>query len=155
MLTSMLTQPSSQLTSQLLSKKSIATLLSRWCCRTGWENHYRTHDLSIEFWATGLWIRQAGLVSYRDWANFIIYCTNMKAGERQVQQVSKTVYLVQGSQQPWYAVHRVHTDRPLRCECMLYRNRAKRLEKELPQLFDQLGRAFCHHTAAVECIRFV
>jgi hypothetical protein len=151
----MLTQPSSQLTSQLLTQNSIAALLSQWCCRTHWERHYRAYDLAVEFWATGLWVRQAGLISYRDWANFLIYSTNIRAGGLQVQQVSRTIYLVQGTQQPWYAVHRPHPQQPLRCECLLYRNRAKRLPQELPQLFDRLGRAFCHHTAAVECIRFV
>jgi hypothetical protein len=150
-----LTQPSSQLLSQLASKRTIADLLSRWCSRAGWENNHRTHDLSVEFWATGLWVKQAGLVSYRDWANFIIYSANIRAGILQVQQLSKTVYLVQGSQQPWYAVHRVG-NQPLKCECMLYRNRANRLQRELPGLFHRFkGKIFCHHTAAVEPVRFV
>jgi hypothetical protein len=75
----MIRQPSSQLISQIASKRSIADLLSRWCCRTQWERSYRTHDLLIEFWANGLWVRQAGLVSYRSWANFIIYTANTRA----------------------------------------------------------------------------
>jgi hypothetical protein len=151
----MIRQPSSQLISQLASKRSIADLLSRWCCRTQWKRSYRTHDLSIEFWANGLWVRQAGLVSYRSWANFIIYTANTRANLLQVQRLSRTVYLVQGVQQPWYAVHRVDGGQ-LRCECILYRNRANRLQRELPALFKSFkGKIFCHHTAAVETVRFV
>jgi hypothetical protein len=150
-----LTQLSSQLLSQLISKRSIADLLSLWCCRTRWETNHRTYDLAIECWATGIWVRQAGLISYRDLANFIIYSANLRAGARQVQQVSHTVYLVQGSQQPWYAVHRFG-NQLLKCECMLYRNRANRLQRELPGLFRRFnGKIFCHHTAAVEPVQFV
>jgi hypothetical protein len=150
-----LTQPSSQLLSQMASKRTIADLLSYWCNRTDWQNNHRTYDLSVEFWATGLWVKQAGLVSYRDWANFIIYSANIRARMLQVQQLSKTVYLVQGSQQPWYAVHRV-AGQQLKCECMLYRNRANRLQRELPVLFKKFnGKIFCHHTAAVESVRFI
>jgi hypothetical protein len=151
----MLNQPSTELLSQLISPRSLADFLSRWCQRTQWENHHRTHDLSCEFWATGLWIRQVGLVSYQSWANFLIYHTNTKASVLQVRQLSKTLYLVQGSQKSWYAVHRLPS-RQLKCECILYRNRANRLSRELPTLFQRLqGQIFCHHTAAIESVHFV
>lgn len=148
-------QPSSQLVSQLVPKKYIADFLSRWCLKPKWEEKYRTADLEVEFWANGLWIKQCGIIKYSTFANFVIYVSNMRSIGLQTKPLSKTITLVQGSQNPWYAVYQ-QPNGHLKCECMLYRNRASRLHREVPILYQALQRKiFCHHTAAVKPIEFV
>jgi hypothetical protein len=89
--------PSSQLISQLVPKRDVASFLIHWCDRPGWEQKYNTNDLEIEFWANGLWIKQAGIVAYSTLANFVIYSSNLKGSGLEVKQESKSIYLVQGS----------------------------------------------------------
>jgi hypothetical protein len=148
-------QPSSELMSQLVPKRYTADFLSRWCLKPEWEARYRAADLEVEFWANGLWVKQCGLIKYRSFANFVIYTSNMRAISLQTKKVSKTITLVQGTQKPWYAVYQ-HPSGYLKCECMLYRSRASRLGREVPVFLKALeGKIFCHHTAAVETIKFV
>jgi hypothetical protein len=46
--------PASQLISQLVPKRDVASFLSQWCDRPDWERKYNTQDLEVEFWANGL-----------------------------------------------------------------------------------------------------
>jgi hypothetical protein len=145
--------PSSQLISQLVPKRDIASFLSHWCDRPDWEQKYNTNDLEVEFWANGLWIKQAGIVAYSTLANFVIYSSNLRGSGLEVKQESKSIYLVQGTQRPFYAVYRQASGQ-LKCECMLYRNRANRWPSEIPAFFKAAGQQiFCHHTAAVEPVK--
>jgi hypothetical protein len=142
--------PSSQLVSQLVPKRDVASFLRDWCDRPDWEQKYNTNDLAVEFWATGLWVKQAGIVAYSTLADFVAYSSNLKSSNLVVKQESKSIYLVQGTQQPFYAVYRQPSGQ-LKCECMLYRNRASRWPREIPAFFKAAGQQiFCHHTAAVK-----
>lgn len=137
---------SSQLASQTISKNAIAELL-QYLERHKWEKNYNRHQLTIEAWAVGIWVREVGIISYSDLAEFIRQTTKLKASGLQVEQRSPSLFLVQGSQQSRYAV--VRQGNHFQCECMLYRCRHNRLRKELPQLFEALNRKiFCHHTVA-------
>lgn len=137
---------SSQLASQTISKNAIADLL-HYLGRDEWERNYNRHQLTIEAWAVGIWVKEAGLISYADVAEFIRNSTLLKASGLQVEKRSPSLLLVQGSQQSRYAV--VRQNGHYICECMLYRCRHNRLRKELPQLFEALNKKiFCHHTVA-------
>lgn len=139
-------QISEQLASQHISKSAIADLLY-YLGRTKWEKTYNRHELDIKAWGTGIWVKQAGIISYKDLAEFITETTKLRAGGLQVKRLNKNLFLVQGSQQSWYAVHRI--DGKYKCECMLYRCRDNRLKTEFPQLFKALNqKIFCHHTIA-------
>ena len=137
---------SSQLASQIISKNAVADLL-HYLGRDKWEKNYNRHQLAIESWAVGIWVKEAGLISYADLAEFIRNSTKLRASRLLVEQRSPSLFLVEGSQQSRYAV--VRQNGHYTCECMLYRCRHNRLRKELPQLFQALnGKIFCHHTVA-------
>jgi hypothetical protein len=137
---------SSELASQHLSKNIIADLLF-YLNRTRWEQKYNKYQLKIEPWVVGIWVKEAGIISYQDLACFIREITLLKASHLQVEQRSPNLFLVQGVQKSKYAVVRRHNH--FCCECMLYRCRNNRLKKELPQLFEALNqKIFCHHTVA-------
>jgi len=137
---------SSQLASQTISKNAIADLL-HYLGRDKWERKYNSHQLIIETWAIGIWVKQLGIISYKDLAEFIRETTKLKASGLQVKRQSQSLFLVQGSQKFWYAV--VQQNGHYICECPLYRCRHKRFRKEFPQLFNALnGKIFCHHTVA-------
>lgn len=137
---------SSELASQHFSKHIIADLLY-YLNRTNWEQKYNRYQLKIELWAVGIWVREAGIISYQDLASFIRQTTLLKASGLQVERRSPNLFLVQGVQRLKYAV--VRQQNHFRCECMLYRCRHNRLKKELPQLFEALNqKIFCHHTVA-------
>lgn len=137
---------SSELASQHFSKNIIADLLC-YLNRTKWEQKYNRYQLKIELWAVGVWVREAGIVSYQDLACFIRETTLLKASHLQVEQRSLNLFLVQGVQKSKYTVVRQRNH--FRCECMLYRCRSNRLKKELPQLFEALNqKIFCHHSVA-------
>lgn len=134
------------LASQHFSKNTIADLLF-YLNRTKWEQKYNRYQLKIELWAVGIWVKEAGIISYQDLACFIRETTIFKASALQVEQRSPNLFLVQGVQKAKYAV--VRQQNHFRCECMLYRCRHNRLKKELPQLFEALNqKIFCHHTVA-------
>lgn len=143
-------QPSSQLASQTISKRAIADLLI-WLGRTQWQENYNAHDLVIEAWAAGIWVKQAGLISYRTLAKWLKTLAQLKAYQLSVQKKGDRLYLVQGSQQPWYAV--VNRGEHYSCECMLYRCRYNRVKKEMPKLYQSLQQQiFCHHTEAARMV---
>ena len=137
---------SSELASQHISKHQIAELL-HFLGRTNWEKNYNRHQLDIEPWWIGIWTKQAGVVSYKDLAEFIRETSKARASMLGVKRLGKNLFLVEGRQQSWYAVNRI--DGKYMCECKLYRCRQNRLEKECPRLFEALnGKIFCHHTIA-------
>lgn len=137
---------SSALASQHISQRVIGNLLY-YLERTKWTNNYNYHQLTIEVWEVGIWVKEVGIISYKDLAEFIRETTIFKASGLQVQQRSQNLFLVQGRQKPWYVVQR--QSRQYICECMLYRCRLKRLKNEFPQLFEALNKKiFCHHTIA-------
>lgn len=138
---------SSELASQIISPNAIAELLY-YLERHKWQRNYNRHQLRIEAWAVGIWVKQVGIISYSDLAEFIRETTKLKASALQVEQRSPNLFLVQGVQKSKYAV--VRQDKQFKCECMLYRCRNNRLRSEIPQLFKALNqKIFCHHTVAV------
>lgn len=147
-------QPSSALAAQTISKRAIADLLT-WLGRTRWQTKWNAHDLVIEVWAVGIWVKQAGLISYQTLAEWMKYVANLKGSALAVQKKGDRLFLVQGSQKSWYAVidkgaaeGTANADR-YECECMLYRCRCKRLQEEMPKLYQSLEQqVFCHHTVA-------
>lgn len=137
---------SSELASQTISRNTIAELL-HYLGRTKWEQNYNRYQLEIEPWFVGIWVNVAGIISYRDLADFIRETTKLKAASLQVEQRSPSLFLVQGTQKSKYAV--VRQRNYFQCECMLYRCRHNRLRRELPQLFQALNqKIFCHHSVA-------
>jgi hypothetical protein len=109
---------------------------------------YRYQDLIFEPWAIAFWTNY-GLISYRDYAEFIIAYTELKAygllttPKGIIEQ--PLFYLVKGVQQSYYTVSKDGKT----CNCMLYRQRLNRRE-ELLQLFQYLpSPSFCHHSEAV------
>lgn len=139
-------QVSSELVSQHISKNAIADLLY-YLNRANWQQKYNRHQIDIEPWYVGIWVKQAGIISYKDLAGFIRETTKLKASGLIVERKSHNLFLVQGSQQSQYTVMRQNGHYV--CECMLYRCRNNRLRKELPQLFNALNKKiFCHHSVA-------
>ncbi len=137
---------SSELASQHISRHAIGDLLY-YLERIHWANNCNYHQLTIEAWEVGIWVKEVGIISYKDLAEFIRETSIFKASGLQVQQRSPNLFLVQGSQRPWYTVQR--RSRQYICECMLYRCRRKRLRNEFPQLFEALNKKiFCHHIIA-------
>ncbi|PPS42100.1 hypothetical protein B1A85_15745 [Chroococcidiopsis sp. TS-821] len=135
-----------ELASQHFSKYAIAELL-HYLNRSKWEQKYNKHQLKVELWAVGIWVREAGIISYQDLACFIRETTLLKASGLRVEKRLPNLFLVQGVQKSKYAV--VRQNNHFRCECMLYQCRDNRLRTELPQLFEALNRKiFCHHTVA-------
>ena len=106
-----------------------------------WRN-FRYPDLRIEPWQNCLWTNY-GFISYRDFAEFLLECSENKSYELSVEKVNDRMFLVEGRIKSQYRVFCGE------CECMLYRQRVKRA-KELPSLFKWFDRPFCHHTKAVE-----
>ena len=99
----------------------------------------------------GIWVKQAGLISYKTLAKWMKNVAQLKAYNLGVQRKGERLYLVQGSQQPWYAV--VDQGENYSCECMLYRCRYNRVQKEMPKLYQSLKQQiFCHHTEAAQLI---
>lgn len=137
-------QPSSELASQTISKRAIADLLI-WLGRTKWQQTYNAYDLEIESWSIGIWVKQAGIISYKDLAKWLKFISQARGESLKVQKRGERLYLVAGRQQEWYAVTK---NQSWRCECMLFRCR-RRIAKEMPKLYEALEQqVFCHHTLA-------
>lgn len=139
---------SPQLQSQTMSKYLIADLLYKsgrlkWC-----QNHSR-HELIIEPWKTGIWIKQEGLVSYSQLAEALKLEAEIKAYNLSVQKISQG-FLVSSSQSP-EKNYFVQFDRlnGWRCNCMRWKCWKNRMANELPQLLKHFnGKIFCHHAVA-------
>ena len=139
-------QPSPQLISQTINQRAIADLLV-WQNRTQWEDNYNCYDLTIEAWAIGIWVKEAGLISYQTFAEWLRYIAQLKAWQLKIIPKGNRLLLVQGKRQTWYTV--VHQQGQWRCECALYRCFHNRIEAEMPLLYQSLERQiFCHHTEA-------
>ena len=140
-------QPSPQLASQTIDPKTIASLLA-WEGRTEWEDKYNPYDFVIQTWANGIWVKQAGLISYQALAEWLKYVAQAEASMLSMQRRGDRLCLVQGRRQSWYAV--VHQEGQWRCECALYRCR-QRIKTEMPLLYQSLEeQIFCHHTEAAK-----
>jgi hypothetical protein len=99
--------------------------------------NYRYQDLKSELWFTGLWTNLSGIISYQDYAEFLLLYTQGKAYQLPYKQVGENIYIVQGKQKPYYTVT------PTSCNCPLFRLRHKR-SQELPQFFRYFP-ITCHH----------
>ncbi len=140
-------QVSSQLTSQTMSKYVMQCVLKN-INRCKWEKEYSVHDLTVEPWATGVWIKQAGLVSYKSLAEILRQEAQMKAEQLPVEKVAGG-FLVKSHQGSDSYLVSYHKKSGWKCECMRYRCWNNRMPKELPQLLDALkGKVFCHHIIA-------
>lgn len=139
---------SSELQSQSFNLNQVVATLIR-LGRTKWERKYNKFDLEFEPWSTGIWVKQAGIISYKDLAETLRQEAEFKAYQLAVDKIldgwlvksfqSSSRYFVQyGKRSGW------------RCNCMLFRCRYNRTFNELPQLWDAMNqRSFCHHIAAV------
>lgn len=140
-------QVSSELKSQVFSKYVVSELLIR-LNRTAWMEKYNVHDLYAEAWAVGIWVRQAGVISYKDLAVILREEAINKAEQLPVERVAAG----------WLVKSRQSSDRYLvkfdkiagwGCCCLRYKCWRKRLANEMPQLYKALdNKVFCHHIAA-------
>lgn len=142
---------SSALASQTMSKYVISNVLYN-KGRTKWMENYNVHDLHIEAWAVGVWVKEAGLVSYADLASILKSEATMKAQQLPVEKVAGG-YLVKSHQCSDRYFVSFSKESGWQCECLRYKCWKKRLKTELPQLLNQFnGKVFCHHiVAAYEC----
>lgn len=144
-------QPSSALASQILTTRHIADCLT-FLDRNRWQEKYGAHELEIETWANGVWVRQAGLLSYKDLAEYLKFVDEVKGEaciQRGVQQRGPHLWMVKGSQGS-YAVQR-RGDR-FECNCKLWKCRNNRIPTEMPLLAKAWGEIGCHHVVAVEAV---
>lgn len=145
---------SSQLQSQLFSKYVVAEILYK-LDRTSWMKKYNAHDLTIQAWATGIWVKQAGtFISYKDLNNYLREVAGAIGEMLPVEPVS-TGWLV-SSQQDFSKKYFVTCSKSAgwECDCMKYRCWRNRIPKELPQFWQVIGgRPYCHHIAAAYSAR--
>ena len=138
---------SSQLTSQTISKYVLSWLLNK-IGRTKWTEKYNSHDLVIEAWANGVWVKQAGIISYKNLAEALRLESQAKAHNLSVQKVSKG-FLVSSFQDNDRKYFVSLNNKKWTCNCMRYGCWNHRMEKELPQLYKALNnKVFCHHIVA-------
>lgn len=138
---------SSELMSQTMSKYVLSWLLSQ-MGRNNWTKNYNQHDLIIEAWANGVWVKQAGLVSYRDLAEALKFESEAKAYNLSVEKVNNgfLVSSFQGGDRKYFVSLK---NKKWICNCMRYGCWNNRMEKELPQLYKALNnKIFCHHIVA-------
>lgn len=148
-------QVSSELQSQIFNKWLIADLLYK-SDRLAWTKNHSRHELIIIPWATGLWVKQAGLVSYHALAEVLRYEAEAKAYNLSVRKYREG-YLV-SSQQDANKNYFVDCIKgKWQCNCMRYRCWNNRMPKELPQLYKALDKKiFCHHiVAAYNYIKYI
>ncbi|MDF5724314.1 MAG: hypothetical protein PUP91_28385 [Rhizonema sp. PD37] len=140
-------QVSSELASQTMGKYIISRVLDK-KGRTKWMDNYNVHDLSVEAWGVGVWIKQAGIISYKDLADLLKEEAEMKAWQLPVEKVARG-YLVKSFQcsDRYFITFTKQTG--WQCGCMRYRCWRNRMQEELPQLLNQFnGKVFCHHIVA-------
>jgi hypothetical protein len=140
-------QISSALSSQTMSKYVMSEVLYR-KERTKWMQTYSVHDLHVEAWAVGVWVKQAGIVSYKDLASILREEATLKAQQLCVEKVAGG-YLVKSFQCNHKYFVSFDKETGWQCECMRYKCWRNRMAKELPQLLAQFrGKIFCHHIVA-------
>jgi hypothetical protein len=140
-------QVSSALASQTFNKYIIRSILVQ-KGRTLWEHKYSVHDLYIEAWAIGIWVKQAGIISYKDLAHALKTQVIFKAQQLPVRKVAGG-YLVKSFQSERRYFVSYSKSEGWECQCMLYRCWKQRMEIELTQLFQHFNQLFCHHIIAV------
>ncbi|MEA5595680.1 hypothetical protein [Rivularia sp. UHCC 0363] len=140
---------SSALQSQVLSRYVLREILFK-LGRTNWEYKYNVHDLTYEFWTTGVWVKEAGtIISYRAIAEYW-----REAAINQTEQLPVTkvqggwlVSSIQNFSKQYFVYF--NNGKGWTCDCMKHRCWRNRIPKELPQLYKALGyKIFCHHVAA-------
>ncbi|WP_066425110.1 hypothetical protein [Anabaena sp. 4-3] len=139
---------SSELKSQIFSKYLVAELLYK-IGRFKWADNFSRHELIIETWANGLWVKQAGLISYHDLAEALREEANFKAYNLSVERVRQgfLVSSFQNSHKRYFV--QLIKGAGWSCNCMKYKCWNNRMSQELPQLFQALnGKIFCHHIVA-------
>ncbi|AFZ27277.1 hypothetical protein Cylst_5244 [Cylindrospermum stagnale PCC 7417] len=138
---------SSELMSQTMSKYVLSSLLYQ-MDRTKWTKNFNQHDLTIEAWATGVWVKQAGLVSYADLAKVLKLEADTKAYQLSVEKVPGG-FLVSSFQGGARKYSVSIKNKKWTCDCMRYRCWFNRMQEELPQLYKALNhKIFCHHIVA-------
>lgn len=140
-------QVSSELQSQIFNKWLIADLLYK-SDRLAWTKNHSRYELVIIPWATGLWVKQAGLISYYALAEALHYEAEAKAHNLSVHKYG-ACYLVSSQKDPnkHYFVDCIKGK--WQCNCMRYRCWNNRMYKELPPLYKALDKKiFCHHIVA-------
>lgn len=145
---------SSQLQSQTYNKYLVDHILYR-LDRYRWAETYNRHDLTIEAWSTGLWVKQAGtIISYRELAAILKEQAENKAEQLPVElinSISKSKAFAVGSRQDHNKKYIVQFSQRYgwSCNCMQYRCWENRMSTEFPQLYKALNyRIFCHHIVA-------
>lgn len=138
---------SSQLQSQLFDKNVIGAILVK-LGRTNWEKKYTVHDLTIEAWGTGIWVKEAGtIISYTDLNNYwrnvaenigeTLPVTKINIGWLVKSRQFHKSYLVTFGVSGW------------QCECMRWRCWNNRISSELEAFWRAIDeKPYCHHTAA-------
>ncbi len=140
-------QISSALASQTMSKYVVSKVLYK-KGRTKWMENYNVHDLYAEAWAVGVWIKQAGIISYKDLADILKEESIFKAQQLPVERVTGG-YLVKSFQCNDKYFVTFTSSAGWQCDCMRYKCWRNRMKTELPQLLNQFnGKVFCHHIVA-------
>lgn len=138
---------SSALASQTMSKYVVSKVLDK-KGRNKWMENYNVHDLYVEAWAVGVWIKQAGIVSYKDLAEILKEEAIFKAQQLPVEKVAGG-YLVKSFQSGDRYFVNFNKETGWQCDCMRYKCWRNRMNKELPQLLSKFnGKVFCHHIVA-------
>jgi hypothetical protein len=141
------------LSGQLYSQTFSKDLINQFLTNKGIDPGTSHHEFIIQTWHNSIWIKQAGFVSYQEFANFLREYDRNKGWaiwySGGVKQPDRDTWRVQGTQ-GIYTVHKFPVGGILACNCMKFKMRQNRLAKECPPLFKALGQIFCHHTKAVE-----
>jgi hypothetical protein len=141
-------QVSSQLQSQLFPKYTVAAVLKQ-LGRTNWENKYSEHNLTVEAWAVGIWVKEAGtIISYRELNKYTRFASAEIASQLPVEKV-KGGWWVQSRQcSDKYFVTASKTT-GWSCSCMKFRCWRNRMPNELPMFWKVIdGHPYCHHIVA-------
>jgi hypothetical protein len=140
-------QVSSALASQTFSKYVVGQTLDK-KGRTKWMESYSVHDLYVEAWAVGVWVKQAGIISYKDLAAILKEEAQFKAHQLPVEKVNGGYWVKSHQCSDRYFVT-LNKTQGWECECLRYKCWRKRMKTELPQLLAQFhGKIFCHHIVA-------
>ncbi|WP_330203619.1 hypothetical protein [Cyanobacterium sp. Dongsha4] len=130
---------------QLISQHFTHYLIDKALCYLDRSHYnYRYQDLKTELWFNGLWTNLSGIISYRDYAEFLLLYTQAKSYQLPYQQVGHNIYIVQGKLEKYYTVT------PYSCNCPLFQLRKKR-SQELPQFFKHFP-ITCHHHQLIKSL---
>jgi hypothetical protein len=142
-------QVSSQLQSQVFSKYVIGEILFN-LGRTNWTKKYNVHDLTIEAWAVGIWVKEARtIISYKVLNDYLRETSIAIGNFLSVERVSSG-WLV-SSQQDFSKKYFVYFSKSSgwSCNCMKFRCWRNRIPSEMPQFWQTINqKPYCHHIAA-------